>query len=166
MDLGVWYRNLCSFFCAKLSIKEQWADFWDQDVFVQKRSYWLFCAIPVLKLMSSSIWRNWLLTRSHNRSQWFLTLLIQHGSLPVLLEPVLWFYFILRRTNSRICCQTSEWKKKKLWQILIYSGWCLSSIKVTIYFLLWMAITFLVTINERHRDGDLTKYNYDEKARE
>lgn len=112
MDLGVWYRNLCSFFCAKRSIKEQWADFWDQDVCVQKRNCWFLCTIPVLKLMSSSVWGNWLLTRSHNRSQWFLTLLIQHGSLPVLLEPVLRFHFILMRTNSRIWCQTSEWKKK------------------------------------------------------
>lgn len=39
----------------------------------RKENCWLLCRIPVLKLMSSSVWENWLPTRSQSGSQWFLT---------------------------------------------------------------------------------------------
>ena len=89
-----------------------WADFWDQDVCLQKRELLASLQNPGLKLMSPSAWENGLPTRSHNGSQWFLTLHIHFSSLPILLEAALWFH-LLTRTNSRIWFQVNEWGWKK-----------------------------------------------------
>lgn len=73
-ESGGLIRKLCSspmLGCLSRGLR---ADFWDQDVCVKKRELWLHYRISVLKLMSFRVCENWLPTRSHNRSQWFLTL--------------------------------------------------------------------------------------------
>lgn len=101
MDLGVSYRNLCSFPCAELpGGGEQTSEI---KMSVQKREL-----LAPLQNPSSEVNEFECLGElaSHKVTKWESVisdcLLIQHSSLPVLLEPAPWYYFILTRTNSRI----------------------------------------------------------------
>ena len=72
--------------------------------------------------MSSSVWENGLPTRSHNGSQWFLTLHIHFSSLPILWkQPCGFIYWQGQIPESDFKWMNEDEKKKRSGDEVLYT---------------------------------------------